>query len=557
MFFSSSLKLKRVNRSKRSTITSPRKEITNNSATPGDLKCRQIYSILDKSLRHDDDELPQGTLASLLPLCKETARIFSHHFFGYDIIYGDHDFSSPKEEWGQVCKWIKLNETACLGGAVGVSRLTVLYSCFRMINLVDTLDEEIHDHVGQTHARAYATAAMQMSLVIPKRSLAEKVSNYFWQHALVHHKDDDDEDTSLWLLALSWMDPDQEYDSITEMRQTRAWSETMEILLNQTPIHPVTASANTATPNLGISYTAPVVVPVAILSTLHLLDSLRIQFDRLISTMTSRDIGFDETLETYFLDIMLMTEPHSESEDDQQRLVHWLAAVGATVEALWKNNNAEKWLPTLIHRVPRSMTCRASSVSQKANLNQLDELMKKAMIHVLVGSALLKQEDSERQKQGLIDLENAEVLRSAIRKLQKSRSATEEQEGDLESVVMALAEFVVSFIGLGSWIDAMRLEDISGDKEILIDEQIREATLSLRRMIRHPALLDNQQSIVDRLSRLGRLISHHPGDADSACDLSDGEYDEDEQECDQEDIDHHQVLIKRADKAQLILHGLA
>lgn len=554
MLFGSSLKLKRVNRRKRAIVSSPRKEISNNSATPGDLKCRQIYSILDKSLRHDDDELPQGALALAFLLLKESARIFSHHFLGYDIMYQDHDFSSPEEEWGQVCKWIKLNETFCLGGANGVSRLSMLYACFRMINLVDTSDDEVHNHVSQTHARAYATAAMQMSLIIPKRSLAEKLSNYFWQHALVHHKDDDDEDTSLWMQALSWTDPDQEYESITEMRQTRAWAETMEILVNQNSTHPITAGNTT----LGISYTAPVIVPVSILSTLHLLDSLRIQFDRLVNTMTSRDAGFNESLETYFLDILLMTESHSESEDDQQRLAHWLAAVGATVEALWKNNNAEKWLPILIQRVPRSMTCRASSVAQKANLNQLDELLKKSMIHVLVGSVLLKQEDVDRQKQGLIELENAEILRSAIRKLQKSRSAADDQEGDLESGVMALAEFVVSYIALGSWIDVMRLKDISSEKEILIGEQVRETTLSLRRMIRHPALLENQQSIVNRLSRLGRFIAHHPGDADSACDLS--EYDDDEeeqQECEQEGLDHHQILIKKADKAQLIFHGLA
>lgn len=554
MLFGSSLKLKRVTRSKRSTVTSSRKDSTSNTVTPGLLKCRQIYTILDKSLRQDNDELPQGTLATILPLCKETLRIFSHHVLGYDIMYGDEQLT-VEEEFGQVCKWIKLNETICLGGASEMTRTSMLYSCFRMINLVDTLDNQVHEYVNQTHARAYATASMQLSLVIPKHSIAEKLSNYFWQHSITRDEDHD-EDHSLWMQALSWMDPEQDHDSISEMRQTRAWSETMEIITNQILLNdglPKTGN------NLSISFTAPVVVPVAILSTLHLLDSLRIQFDRLVSTMTSsNDTGFDETLETAFIDIMLLTESTTESEDDQQRLAHWLAAVGATVEALWKNNDAERWASTLIQRVPRSMTCRATNVSQKNNLNQLDELVKKAMIHVLVGSILLKQSDPERQKQGLIELENAEVLRSGIRKLQKNRN--DEQEGDLEYVVMALAEFVVSFIGLGSWIEATKLQDLSNEKEILIDEQVRETSLSLRRMIRHPALLENQQSIVDRLSRLGRFIAHHPGDADSACDLSEEEEEEKEEEgCkeEQNDLTHHQVMIKRADKAQLILHGLS
>lgn len=600
MLIGSSLKLKRVNRSKRNIATSSRREVINNTVTPGELKCKQIYAILDKSIRFGqqagDEDVPTSTLAIIVPLMKETARIFAHHILGYDIMYGDNEDITPEEEWGQVCKWIKLNETKCVGGAFHSSRLSMLYSCFRVINLVDALDENCHEHVNQTHARAYATAAMQMSIIIPKRSIAEKFSNYFWLHAVNNTKmyiDSDDEDdennveeSNLWMQSLAWMDPYQEHDSIQDMRKTRAWSETMEIIQSQTSLGLSITDSTSSDARLSISYTAPVVVPVAILSTLHLLDSLRIQFDRLISTIASRDDSFDETLETAFLDIMLLTEPNTTSQkeengpvttNDQQRLAHWLAAIGATVEALWKNNveQAEKWLPTLIKRVPRSMTCKASNVSQKAIFNQLDELIKKAMIHVIVGAILLKSTDNEKQKQGLVELENAEVLRIAIRKLQNktklnTKQANDENECDLESTVMALAEFVVSFIDLESWISAMKLE-VSTEKEILIDEEVRESTLNLRRMIRFPSLqqaVSNNQSIVDRLSRLGRFIAHHPGDADSACDLSDDE--EEDQDCDddneqdQDEVSNvdsnqntHLFMIKRSDKAQLILRGLA
>ncbi|GAN06243.1 hypothetical protein MAM1_0116d05723 [Mucor ambiguus] len=603
MLIGSSLKLKRVNKSRRSMAASSHKEIINNIATPGELKCKQIYAILDKSIRFGqqagDEDMPTSTLSIIFPLMKESARIFSHHVLGYDIMYGDNEDSTPEEEWGQVCKWIKLNETKLVGGAAYTSRLSMLYSCFRMINLVDALDEDRHDHVNQTHTRAYATAAMQMALIIPKRSVAEKLSNYFWLHAVSNtkiHMDQDLDDESaaeesnLWMQSLAWIDPYQEHDCIQDMRKTRAWSETMEIISSQTLLN---SDASTSVDSrLSISYTAPVVVPIAILSTLHLLDSLRIQYDRLISTIASRDDSFDESLDTAFLDIMLLTEPSTsltQNEDnsaivsttnDQQRLAHWLAAVGATAEALWKSNveQAEKWLPTLIQRVPRSMTCKASSVSQKALLNQLDELIKKAMIHVLVGAILLKGSDIEKQKQGLVELENAEVLRIAIRKLQsKVKSNTKldvNDDCDLESTVMALAEFVVSFIGLESWISAMKLE-VSTEKEILIDEEVRESTLNLRRMVRLPSLqqiVSDNQSIVDRLSRLGRFIAHHPGDADSACDLSDEEdaddenddcnstlngQDQDEASNNDKNRNTHSLIIKRSDKAQLILRGLA
>ncbi|CEP14595.1 hypothetical protein [Parasitella parasitica] len=595
LLIGSTLKLKRVNKSKRRISASPRRDVINNAVTPGELKCRQIYAILDKSIRYGqqpgDEDVSNSTLGTIVPLLKETARIFSHHVLGYDIMYGNNEHCTVEEEWGQVCKWVKLNETRCIGGASDASRISMLYSCFRMVNLVDALDEDAHEHVSQTHARAYATAAMQMAVIIPKRSVADRLSNYFWQHAVNNTRmysdadDNDDarstmEESSLWMQSLAWMDPYQEHDKIQDMRKTRAWSEVMEIIQSQTMVADSTADAR-----LSISYTAPVIVPVAILATLHLLDSLRIQFDRLIGTIASRDDAFDESLETAFYDIMLLTEPNTSNQhqedsalstatNDQQRLAHWLAAVGATVEALWKNNidQAEKWLPTLIQRVPRSMTCKASGVAQKAAVNQLDELVKKTMIHVIVGAILLKNSDVEKQKQGLVELENAEVLRIAIRKLQSkvklNTKIDDEDECDLESTVMALAEFVVSFIGLESWISAMKLE-VSAEKEILIDEEVRESTLHLRRMVRFPSLqqaVSDNQSIVDRLSRLGRFIAHHPGDADSACDLSDEE--EYAQDCGGSDNGHDQheagkgqntrlFMVKRSDKAQLILRGLA
>jgi hypothetical protein len=559
MLFGSSLKLKRVSRSKRAVASSPRKEISNSALTPGDLKCRQIYSILEKSISNQEDQdFPRSAISTFFPLLKETARIFSHHILGYDIMYDNHGNTTPEEEWSQVCKWIKLNETSCVGGANNASRLSMLYSCFRMINLVDTLDEDRHEHVMQTHARAYATAAMQMSLIIPRRALADKLSEYFWQHAISHHDDEDEqvEESSLWMQSLAWMDTKQDHDSIQDMRYSRAWSEAIEILQNQTSdvvLHP-----------MSISYTAPVVVPVAILSTLHLLDNLRIQFDHLIHIMSreedNQDQSYAESLETAFLDIMLLTEPLQEqteesASNDQQRLAHWLAAVGATVEALWKDNieQAEKWLPALIQRVPRSMTCKAGTVSQKSTWNQLDEAMKKTMIHLLVGALLLRNSDVEKQKQGLVELENAEVLyENVIRKLQgKLHINNNENESDLEFSVMTQAAFVVAFTGLEAWIMAMKL-DVSPEKELRVNNGALRISVSLRNMTR---ILqgEDKSSMVKRLSHLGQYINQH--DIDSACSLPDNEA-EDAVSTDQEALSNHQILVKKADRAQLILRGL-
>ncbi|RCI05298.1 hypothetical protein CU098_010773 [Rhizopus stolonifer] len=573
--FGPSLKLKRVQRARRSISSSSQKETLNNVVTPGDLKNRQMYTILEKSIKsHPDDYLPSASFGLYFSLFKECARIFSRHVLGYEIMYGDQDDIAPEEEWGKVCKWIKLNETRCVGGDPYASRLSMLYSCFRMLNLVDVLDEDVHDHVIEIHTRAYATAAMQLLLVLPRCSITDKISNYFWQHAASNSKhghnenDETEEESSLWMQSLAWTDSEQDYDSIHDMPLSRAWFEAMEILQTQNSLD-VSSKGH---PHLGISYTAPVVAPIAILSTLHLLDNLRIQFDRLVSTMGSGGEGrnLDHGSELAFIDIILLTKSNSlEQEDstDQQRLAHWLAAVGAITEGLWKNKleQAEKWLPTLIQRVPRSMSCKANTVPQKAASSQLDELIKKTMIHVLVGATLLKSSDVEKQKQGLVELENAEVLRTAIRKLQnKLRPLHENGEVSLEFTVIALAEFAVCFIGLESWINALKLE-VSPEKEILIDEEVRQTTLNLRRMMRYLSsqVLTESQAIVDRLSRLGRFIAHHPGDADSACELSDQEEDEEtrreeeEGQVSQENTNNHKALTRRADRAQSILRGLA
>jgi hypothetical protein len=86
------------------------------SATPGELKSREIYTILSQALIQDGDYLPAGTFATMISLFKESMQLFSHHVLGYDILYSAQDGMSSQEEWGQVCKWIKLNEIKCLGG---------------------------------------------------------------------------------------------------------------------------------------------------------------------------------------------------------------------------------------------------------------------------------------------------------------------------------------------------------------------------------------------------------------------------------------------------------
>ncbi|KAG1468815.1 hypothetical protein G6F56_003618 [Rhizopus delemar] len=452
--FSSSVKLKRVNR-----IRTPIKLA---NASPGDLKSQQIYSLLTQS-----DQLPKHLLSTLFSLAHELLRLFSHHYLGYDILYEDDE---------QVFDWIQLNEQLCLGASAPISRLTMIYSCLRMINAVHLTD--------QGHSRAYATAAMQCSLLFPSW-LAERLSGYLWRSS-------DQE-----------LIPEPEHPIF----HCRAWTETIELLSNQ--IQP--------DQGLCLSYVAPVLVPVEIISSLHWLDCLQGQFQLLVTLLAE---GEDD----------LEFQPILESMQDDEGLARWLATVGFVVESIWKDQEVGDTLESLA-RVPRSIT---ASVGHKKEMNQLDELLKKSMVHTLVGAVYLKSEDADKRKRGLAELKLTQGLRLEIQSLQ---SKIHERRQDLESTVLSLADFVVCFVGIEAWLTAMELEDEDMGS---METQIKENSLCLRRMLRHPYLKSMVQTkdILERLTDVNLFMEHPATDTDSACDMEEAS-----------------ELVKRAKKAQAMLHG--
>lgn len=563
------------------------------SLTPGDQKCMQIYSILVKSLENDEHTskftvLPQkhyNALGFYASLGKEIARFVSRHWLGYEIFCDDADLT-PQEQWVQVCKWIKLNEVECLGGNPQVTRSSMLYSCFHMLNLVELMEDDENEYVEQSRSRVYATAAMQMALVISHHGFSEKLSKYFWRLAMYESGLEDD--PLMRALVFDCHEDDGE-DRMEVMLKSRAWSETLEVM-NQQIEHFGKAEDR----GLSLSMTAPVLVPVGILSTLHLLDNLQTQFGRLIISVTAKPLtaamvaeqeqsDFNETAFAQLLDITDPIDDH-EKTDDYNRLAHWLAAVGATVEALWRSDvkTAEKLISTLVERVPRSLVSREITggdnrdlVGHKDRMNQLDELTKKSMIHILVGATLLKKEScAEQQRKGVEELWKAERIKTSIKKImsrnndkkrlhKKAAAAEPHDEQDLESSVLALAEFVTAVTGLEAWIAAWRLapvlsQDGSEHWENTMTEQVRHASLHLRRMIRRHSLdgLRTNGAIVERLSRLGAYVSTQIDEVDSACECSEFDQDEDNAELGSKS-DRNDFLARRSEKALEILRGLS
>ncbi|KAI8376029.1 helix-loop-helix DNA-binding domain-containing protein [Radiomyces spectabilis] len=583
-FSSASFKVKRVRKQRRSFVNTSERSATRSTGsmasvgmTPGDQKCMQIYTILVKALEREGDAPPVGSWAVLSALTKEVARFVSRHWFGYEILYDDHEYS-PQEEWTRACKWIKLNEVTCLGGKLDVTRWSMLHMCFQVVNIVEMLDDEEHDYADQARARVYATAAMQMALMMPIPTVAQKLAQYFWHQAMYEANCEDD---NLMRSLVFDCHQDDGEDRMEEMLNSRAWKETLEVMQHQ-------MDKSGFEQGLSLSLTAPVLVPVAILSTFHLLDNLQTQFGRLIISITATPLNSSATNdadaefnETAFDQIFAITSPCTSTaggvEEDHQRLAHWLAAVGCTIEALWRGDVAiaEELASTLMQKIPKSVVAR--DPEDKSRINQLDELIKTCMVHVLLGAAWLKKQGQEIR--GVDELWKAEDLRLKIKKIlahihkhrtpRRAPVEDSEVELDLESSVVSLAEFVVAMIGLEAWVSAWQLartlteKDVRQNWERDITEQIRHSTLTLRRMIRRHSLdgLRTNQAIVDRLSRLGNFVSRQLDELDSSYERSDDSEgfldDDDELHIDTSEFNNDELLTLRTEKALDILRGLS
>ncbi|OBZ90393.1 hypothetical protein A0J61_01562 [Choanephora cucurbitarum] len=570
-------RIKKVNKKVKSASAENKASLDGNFAahttalTPGDQKCMQMYNILAKSLETDNAQhhkisnstvFPQKDkrpITLFLALAKEAAQYISRHWLGYEIFYSDQDLS-PQEQWVQACKWIKLNEIECLGGNPDVTRASMLYSCLHMLNLIETMEDDENEYVGQSRSRVYATAAMQMALIVPHHGIAEKLSRYFWRLSMYESGLEDD--PLMCALVFDCHEDDGE-DRMELMLSSRAWSETLEVMYQQ-----IEHFGKSETTGLSLSMTAPVLIPVGILSTLHLLDNLQTQFGRLVISVTAKPLtpamiaeedenDFSESTFSFLMDI---TQPALGSEnrkEDYHRLAHWFATVGAIIDYLWKSNitSVERLLPTLVQDVPRSLISREVDgddvVGYKERMNQIDELTKKSIIHTLIGATFLKKHTAEHQKRGVEELKKAEYLKLHLKKVTASCSSGELlEEPDLESSVLALAEFVSSVVGLETWIYAWRLAPVLANNQVsqdeweaMITDRVRHSSMSLRRMIRRHSLngLRTNEELVERLSKLGSFVS---GQAD-------------ETEClDLDQENEEESLANRSEKALEILRGL-
>jgi hypothetical protein len=579
---------------------------TTPSMSPGDEKCMQMYQLLVKLLLVDHDDTTvrlssRHKIGLLSSLVKELVIFGTRHVFGYDIACGnrrqeeeedddldDDEWEQKKlQRWGHVFKWIKLNECECLGGNPFLSRLTMLYHSVRMLNLVDSLEEDMDNYdygddgetsddahedqqrkqLSSMRARAYATATIQMVLGIPYTFLANRVADYLWGVAIWDANEED-----AWACLT---EDDQEDNLMTGLATKEAWTETLDVIRNQISnwtLVPTSTNAHEKSLGLSLSANAPALVPTAILSNLYLLDRLESDFRSLIDGMminSPRGATRQDVSTTMFFAYASSLS----LKDDSRRVADWFTLVGVAVEALWRHDveRAEQSMMTLIQRVPRALVVPGFS-KKKARQGELDAIAKQQVVHMLAGATLLLKQDD----QGIKELEIAESLRQRKTK----RALTSELEAThVEGRVMALAEFAVMLVGLEAWISTWRQQhsldqsnivqvDNKGGAKINLtpassveetNEQVRLVSLSLRRMVCRPALagLKTQQIIIDRLSRVGRFVEEHQLDRDDDVDSayehsgSDNELGNTTARGSEQGTN----LLRRADKVMAILQG--
>lgn len=222
--------------------------------------------------------------------------------------------------------------------------------------------------------------------------------------------------------------------------------------------------------------------PFTVLHTLYTLGQLKSQFTALIMSLT--DISTDQdTCELFKFESIC-----HDSSVTTMPFVPWLASVGATVAALWRQDErtALQWISAGLKSTPFTPSHLEAHI---------DFLLAKKMVLLLSGSA----------RQNRRQLQEAQEIQTSLKRMLTQKQRDIMFGARPQSTVMALAEFVVCYTALLAWIAVWDVEEA------------RDATLRLRRMLGSRAFQDipNTQILIHRLTRLGEFLSNIDYDIDS------------------------------------------
>ncbi|KAL1917764.1 uncharacterized protein VTP21DRAFT_3598 [Calcarisporiella thermophila] len=446
---------------------------------------RQVYSTLMDSL-----QIPHSTSQQswrlVLGIFLEGSRFLLRRCFSVDFA----PWEKEPNEAVAAGRWLRISEAELCGGNPNVTRLSVLYSALRTLNLAELVSSD-RDQISSSLARVYATVAMQIEIAVPVANLARSLAQYFWQSAVNTLPKQAMLEADEGNLGLKWfkgiiseetMRDEQEaaHEGTNESRNecgkkgseglvgSIMWEEALYTFKHTSGListleeplltHDDDDEAKLPPWNRPNSST----IPLALLANLHALHKLRGVYMRLLSTIgsTPKIVGSDEAdmSEQHLVDeenmlssIMHTTDPFSTA--------YWYALVAAAVEAYHFGHleMGESLILRLKEIEPRHHPhCSQQGGAEKHNPHESiaglecahSDMTKQIIAFTFVGIALLRRGKPQE----------------ALRVLAKSRTVAE-QRRNIEVQLLVLTGEIEDEISLlqdrpvGGEIDAAREEE--------------------------------------------------------------------------------------------------
>ncbi|KAF0428700.1 sterol regulatory element binding protein, transcription factor sre1 [Gigaspora margarita] len=126
---------------------------------------------------------PMNTFELLVGLFTESLKFISRRLLGWEIPSSFANIDLDERLW-EVGLWARLGEVELCGGNKKASRLSILYTCLRTINLLEH-PYTIHKNLYISSSRIYANAAIQCYIGLHSIPfLSRKIVSSFWQLAI-------------------------------------------------------------------------------------------------------------------------------------------------------------------------------------------------------------------------------------------------------------------------------------------------------------------------------------------------------------------------------------
>ncbi|KAG9288934.1 hypothetical protein G9A89_019556 [Geosiphon pyriformis] len=281
---------------------------------------------LYRSLHKLASPIPSNLFNQIIGILTECFKLLIRRFIGWDISSRSviHDIEYRPTEVGL---WSRLGEVELSGGNDKVSRLSILYTCLRSINLLETCQSTYNSTYLST-SRIYADAAIQLFIGFQSIDfIAEKLASHFWQRAQNERNNSEEK----WLeIALNCDQKSNIWRGVVNriaeqaLRKNKVAKETFEDIVTGT-------------------------IPLNHISDAQALFHLKDAYSNFISmrhgkkkTKNRQSFSFDE-----LLNVTNFTS-----------LTHWYALVGCAVKAFSTGNNllGEKLVNYLKEHYPKSDT---------------------------------------------------------------------------------------------------------------------------------------------------------------------------------------------------------